>query len=88
MKLSRGLIEASFKDSSGGGTSIISKKAGEIARSMGLAPSEAEVTHFVKSVGPQCDLNSFVRFCDSISHPEDTYENLVQFFLLYDIKVS
>lgn len=53
-----------------------------------MAPSENEVQRFVASVGQTCDLQAFVKFCDSIVHPEDTFENLVQFFRSYDSNVS
>ncbi|KAH8740547.1 hypothetical protein FG386_002129 [Cryptosporidium ryanae] len=72
----------------GNGSTIQTSKIGEIVRRMGLAPSEAEIEQFVAVVGQQCDLAKFVRFCDSIVHPEDTYSNLVQFFKSYDSKSS
>ncbi|KAJ1608303.1 hypothetical protein OJ253_1988 [Cryptosporidium canis] len=79
-------IELSFKDAAGGGPSIQTSKIGEIVRRMGLAPSEAEIERFAAGVGSTCDLQSFTKFCESIVHPEDTYENLVQFFKSYDSK--
>ncbi|KAK9172246.1 EF-hand domain pair family protein [Cryptosporidium meleagridis] len=73
-KISKERIEFSFRDAAGGGPTIQSSKIGEIVRRM----------RFVASVGQTCDLQAFVKFCDSIVHPEDTFDNLVQFFRSYD----
>ncbi|KAH8582859.1 uncharacterized protein ELE39_002987 [Cryptosporidium sp. chipmunk genotype I] len=83
-KISKERIEFSFKDAAGGGPNIETSKVGEIVRRMGLAPSENEIERFAASVGQTCDLQAFVKFCDSIVHPEDTFDNLVQFFRSYD----
>ncbi|KAF7455977.1 EF-hand domain containing protein [Cryptosporidium felis] len=55
---------------------------------MGMAPSEAEIERFIASVGQTCDLQAFSKFCNTIIHPEDTYDNLIQFFKSYDSKNS
>ncbi|KAJ1609295.1 hypothetical protein OIY81_2404 [Cryptosporidium canis] len=86
LKITKEKIEFSFRDAAGGGPSIQTSKIGEIVRRMGLAPSEAEIERFAAGVGSTCDLQSFTKFCESIVHPEDTYENLVQFFRSYDSK--
>ncbi|OII73334.1 uncharacterized protein cubi_02546 [Cryptosporidium ubiquitum] len=72
----------------GGGPTIQTSKVGEIVRRMGLAPSESEIERFAASIGQTCDLQSFIKFCDSIVHPEDTFDNLVQFFRSYDSNVG
>ncbi|KAH7647818.1 hypothetical protein FG379_000444 [Cryptosporidium bovis] len=87
-KVNRDKIEFAFRDAAGNGPTIQTSKVGEIVRRMGLAPSEAEIEQFMATVGQQCDLAKFIRFCDSIVHPEDTYDNLVQFFKSYDSKNS
>ncbi|PHJ25225.1 myosin light chain mlc4 [Cystoisospora suis] len=78
-------LETAFAEISGNSRSITRKEGvGDLARYLGLSPSEKEISVFFENVKGVCDLAAFRRFCSLLVHKEDKDDSFRQFFLLYD----
>ncbi|KEP62573.1 UNVERIFIED_CONTAM: myosin light chain MLC4, putative [Hammondia hammondi] len=78
-------VESAFCEISGASRTIQRKEAvANLARYLGLAPSEQEVDTFFHRVNGRCDLAAFGRFCSLLVHDEDKVVNFRELFLVYD----
>ncbi|CDI78304.1 Myosin light chain TgMLC1, related [Eimeria acervulina] len=75
---------AAFKDVSGGGGLILTTKAGDLARRLGLAPSLGEIEELKAVAGEYCDISTFATFCKGVAHCNDSPKLLAELFGCYD----
>ncbi|CDJ32978.1 uncharacterized protein EMH_0049570 [Eimeria mitis] len=75
---------AAFKDVSGGGGLILTTKAGDLARRLGLAPSLGEIEELKAVAGEYCDMSTFATFCKEVAHSNDSPKLLAELFGCYD----
>lgn len=75
---------AAFKDVSAGKGLILTSKAGNLARRLGLAPSLKEIEELRTAAGEYCDIPTFSTFCKEVAHSHDRPEALAELFACYD----
>lgn len=75
-------LKQKFNDEASNGY-IQTEQAGRIARSIGLAPSFADVDKAISN-GSTMNYTQFQQFCSDCTHSEDKVDDLVQVFRYYD----
>eukprot|EP01057_Protomagalhaensia_wolfi_P001022 Protomagalhaensia_wolfi_Nauph_80__1021@NODE_1591_length_1453_cov_1942_631542_g138_i2_p1_GENE_NODE_1591_length_1453_cov_1942_631542_g138_i2NODE_1591_length_1453_cov_1942_631542_g138_i2_p1_ORF_typecomplete_len208_score46_18EFhand_7/PF13499_6/1_1EFhand_7/PF13499_6/7_8e10EFhand_11/PF08976_11/4_7e02EFhand_11/PF08976_11/2_5e08EFhand_8/PF13833_6/4_8EFhand_8/PF13833_6/0_00094EFhand_6/PF13405_6/4e03EFhand_6/PF13405_6/0_00033EFhand_6/PF13405_6/2_6e03EFhand_9/PF14658_6/6_8e03EFhand_9/PF14658_6/0_0075EFhand len=81
-------LNQEFEKVSGGKTQVSAAEAGDVARRLGLAPSQEEIRMLREAKGDSLTQQDVQEWFKTISHAEDDVDHLIVFFQYYDINKS
>jgi Ca2+-binding EF-hand superfamily protein len=73
---------------SGSSKAITADQAGQLARELGLAPSQEDIERLKEAKGDDVSYEDFHSFLVKSTHPEDSEDLLVGFFEHFDLEKS